>query len=73
MEHIYGNICAIYEKLFGRGWDVESELFLLFFAINFHVPFAFLRNLMFGVDLHFSFAFFALDLQHVLERHFLQI
>jgi len=64
----------MYEKLFGRGWDVESESFLHFFAINFHVPFAFLlRNLMFGVDLHFSFASFALDLQHVLERHFLQI
>ena len=26
----------------------------------------FVSNLMFGVDLHFSFAFFALDLQHVL-------
>ena len=52
---------------------LKVNCFCFFFAINFHVPFAFLRNLMFGVDLHFSFAFFALDLQHVLERHFLQI
>ena len=51
-----------YENLFGRDWDIESEWFLHFFCDKFACPICifFVRDLMFGVDLHFSFACFCI-------------